>query len=549
MNQLRVDLLLLARHSLTRWLGLGLLVVTALRGLVWPPEPGLPWEGLWSFHLVATALIIMTAIGVGQAFSGGTYRMRLSRGVPRWQPLVSSFAALALAGGLFLVVIEVEAVLLGVRSTLDWGELLRAWPALWPYVATTMLLSVLARNGGLALVVGVILMGLEYVYGLFMGTLATIPEVVPKGWRIFTTDGLGGSLYQRSLSYNTANWIYLSDPQQAPMPANVMLLVMPRSTVYSLLVLALFVSLGLGLAVALAYRRDVTEVVEARTRLWNLPGRRRAKKARAVAPIPAWTSRLPHLARLILVDLLKLSRTRLVKIGVFVSLLFPLVLWGVARAAASAGLDSMLFRTGPEVPAPLGFVVTLMAVGPLATIFGILTVSNDLVLGTRRAVRTRGVSPLQTIAAQNLALMLVIGGAFVVIMAASLAVGASIAGTWYLKGACLVTLVAMLATGAYLAVVQVGGALTRSPLGAMLFGLGFLVFDWASLLAGNQGAWAELARYTVIAWSFALAGGGGLSGAEVGLQFLEAPVAGPLLVGTALAGTGLAASIAGRRDA
>jgi hypothetical protein len=152
-------------------------------------------------------------------------------------------------------------------------------------------------------------------------------------------------------------------------------------------------------------------------------------------------------------------------------------------------------------------------------------------------------------AAQNLALILTVGGAFVVIMAASLAVGAAVAGTWYVKGALLVTLVAMLAAGAYLAVVQVGGALTRSPVGAMLFGLGFLVFDWASLLTGSQGGLAKLARYTVIAWSFSLAGGGGLSGVEVGLEFLEAPVAGPMLVGVGLAGTGLAAWIAGRRDA
>jgi len=543
MNQLRVDLLLLARQRMTRWLGLGLLVLTALRGLVWPPDPDLPWEGLWSFHLVAMALIVMAAVGVGQEFSDGTYRLRLSRGVPRWQPLASRFVALALVGGLFLVVIEVEAVLLGVRRALDWGQLLRAWPALWPYVVTMMLLSVLARNGGLALVIGMTLMSLEYVYGLFMGSLAAIPGIVPEGWRFLTTEGLGGSLYRWGLSYNTANWIYLSVPQQAPTPINVMMLVMPRSTLYSALVLTLFVSLGLGLAMVVVHGRDVTEVVEAPAR------RRRAQKAQRAAAPPGWMSRPPLLGRLILIDLLKLSRTRLVKIGVSVALLFPLVLWGVARAAAAAGLDSMLFRTGPEIVAPLGFVVTLMAVGPLATIFGILTVSNDLTLGTRRAQRTRGVSPLQAIAAQNLALMLVVGGAFVVIMAASLGVGAAVAGAWYVKGAFVVTLVAMLAAGAYLVVVQVGGALTRSPVGAMLFGLGFLVFDWASLLVGSQGALGKLARYTVIAWSFSLAGGGGMSAEEVGLQFLTAPVAGPLLVGVAVAGTGLAAWLVAWRDA
>jgi len=85
--------------------------------------------------------------------------------------------------------------------------------------------------------------------------------------------------------------------------------------------------------------------------------------------------------------------------------------------------------------------------------------------------------------------------------------------------------------------------------GAVLFGLGFLVFDWASLLVGSQGALGKLARYTVIAWSFSLAGGGGMSAEEVGLQFLTAPVAGPLLVGVIVAGTGLAAWLVAWRDA
>jgi hypothetical protein len=60
---------------------------------------------------------------------------------------------------------------------------------------------------------------------------------------------------------------------------------------------------------------------------------------------------------------------------------------------------------------------------------------------------------------------------------------------------------------------------------------------------------ARLAPYAVIGCSFSLAGGGGMSAEEVGLDFLSAPMAGPLLVGLVVAGTGLAAWIAGRRDA
>jgi len=548
MGLLRADLYKLARHALFRWIVIILLGLVLLRGVVWPPDPDLPWAGLWSFDLIAVILIMLTAVFTGLEFSENTFRSLVSRGVPRWGFLLSKFTALILAGGVLLVIVECLATLLGVRAALNWGQLGRAWLALWPYASLIMLLTVLARNGGLALVVGVIWVPLEQALAALMGPLAMLPDSPTV--QFLAPDGPLGTLYRWTLGFNSVNWIYLADPLRAPMPANIMLSTMPRPVLFSALVLAGYVALGLGLSILVLYRRDVTEVVQGRKRRGL--SRRRAHPRRE--KLPAWTGSGPILVRLVRTHLFKMGRTALPKIGLAVSLLFPLTLWGVAKALDATGFQDVIFGSGPDGGSPMAVSIGLLVVGPLATVIGALAVSNELTLGTRRAELTRAVSRLQSIAGQSLALVLTIGALYAIVMVVTLILGAETSGTWHLGSAVLAVLIASLAAGVYVGVVQIGGALTRSPLGAMAFGLGFLLADWfgiltPALMMDNPGVLLDLGSYAVFANMFAIASRGEIVGVGIEWQSHGAPAAVLLLVGYALGSHALAVLIARWRDA
>jgi ABC-type transport system involved in multi-copper enzyme maturation permease subunit len=559
MALLRSQLFKIRRQALPRAIALVLLGLALLRGLVWPPEPGLPWSGLWSFQLVAAALIILTAITVWQELAGGNFRALVSRGVPRWQWLASHFAVLALVGGVLLAGTEGLATLLGVRPGLRWGELFRAWLSLWPYAALVMLWAVIARNGGLALIVGILQLGLEHFHGILMGPLALMPEAIPKAWRVLTHLGLSGALYQWSLSYNSANWTYLGEWQRAPAMTNALIYALPNPAVRSALILAAYTAGALGLAAYILYRRDVTEVVTGRTRLWGLTARARRRRwtprTSASAPrLPPGTGRGPLVVRLARAHLFVVGRTSLVKVGVGVSLFFALVMWGVSRLTVASGFGDILFGTGAGGERPLAFVVSLLVVGPLATVLGVLAISNGLVLGIRRGELSRGVLRAQAIVGQSVALVTVLGGVLALMLAATVLAGASASGTWYLlpAGAALAT--GLLAAVAYLGPIQAGGALARSGIGAMLFGLGFLVVDWLCLMVpavvgGDPGFLPDLARYSVAMCTLSVAAGGAIRDPGFGWRFLEPGLAALLLVTYGLMGHVLAITIARRRDA
>lgn len=556
MGLLRADLLKLARHALLRWLFVALLALALLRGLVWPPDPDLPRSGLWSTGLIVTAVIMLTAVSTGLEFSEDTFRSMTSRGVPRWAPLLSKFAALVLTGGVLIGVIEGLTTLLGVRPELHWGEAWRAWLALWPYVTVIMLLTVVARNGGLALVVGVIWIVLEQLLAGLMGPFAMLPDVPQL--RFLTPDGFLGTVYQWTLSFHGANWTYLADWQRAPIGVNVLMLAVPHSALHSALVLAGYTLLGLGLSILIVYRRDVTQVAEGKRGLFGFAKRRVHPKGQQVrtkpARLPAWTGRGPVLFRLARTHLFKAGRTSLVKIGLAVSLLFPLTLWGVSKAMKAAGLEDYLFGSGPDGGTPLAIAVVLLVVGPLAAVIAALAVSNELSLGTRRAELTRGITRAQTIVAQSLALILTIGILFSLVMVVVLVMAVSLSGAWPLYSAVLTVLVAVLSAGAYIGAVQVGGALTQSPFGAMLFGLGFLVADWfgiltPTLMMDDPGLLLDIGRYAVFANTFVLAGGGQIVGVVVEWPHLSPPVAVALLLAYTVASHALAALVANWRDA
>jgi ABC-type transport system involved in multi-copper enzyme maturation permease subunit len=556
MGLLRAELFKLARFSLLRWLVVALVVLALLRGVVWPPDPDLPWSGLWSLGLVTTALIMLTAVSVGLEFSQDTFRSLVSRGVPRWAFLLSKFVTLVLVGGVLLVALEGLATLLGVRSGLRWDEVWRAWLGLWPYVALIMLLTVLARNGGLALVVGVIWVVLENLVAGLMGPFAMLPDI-PQ-FRFLAPDGILGMVFRWSLTFNGANWTYRAEWQRAPTGINMLMYSISRSVLCSALVLAGFTLVGLGISLWVVYRRDVTEAVVDGTgwsgfaRRRALPGGRLIRGQRGTLPV--WTGRGPLLVRLVRAHLFKAGRTSLVKIGLIVSLLFPLALWGSARAMDAAGFEDALFSAGPDGVSPLAIAMTLLVVGPLATVIASLAVSNELSLGTRRAELTRGVTRQQAIVAQSLALMLTIGVLFALLMAVVLALGAEASGAWAFGSAALAVLVAILAAGAYVGAVQIGGALTRSPLGAMLFGIGFLVTDWfgiltPTLMMDDPSLLLELGRYAVFANTFALANRGQIVGVDFDWPHLGALGAFLLLLAYTAGSHVLAVLIARRRDA
>ncbi len=556
MGLLRADLLKLARHSLVRWVAVILLVLVLLRGLVWPPAPDVPWVGLWSHTLIVTALAMLTAVTVGTEFSEDTFRSLVGRGVPRGWLLISKFVSLLLIGGVLLVVIEGLATLLGVRPELNWGDLGRAWLTLWPYASLIMLLTVLARSGGPALVLGVLMIALEQFSAMLMSGMVMLAEL-PE-FRFLTHQGFAGELFQWSLSFNSTNWTYLAQSQRAPMPTNVLLGAMPHSVAWSAVILAAHTLFGLGLSILVVYRRDVTEVVQGKGG-WLGFARRGTRRDQAHRQtqrdtLPRWTGRGPILVRLIRGHLFRAGRTPLLRIGFLVSLMFPLTLWGIDILLGAAGFEESLFVPHSEGGSPLSITISLLLVGPLATVLAILAIGNELSLGTRRAELTRGTTRMQTILAQSLALMLAVGGMFALVMTTVVVIGASTTGDWPIGSAALTVLVAALATGTYVGAAQVGGALTRSPLGATLFGMFFLVTDWMAILAPSlmledPGPLLGLGRYAVFANTFALAGKGDFVAIDLAWQHLSPPGAILLLLGYVVIGHAFATFIANRRDA
>jgi ABC-type transport system involved in multi-copper enzyme maturation permease subunit len=549
---LRVEFLKMARMRLALWLALAVIGLTLVRGLVFPPDPGLPWPGLWSSGIVSAVLAILTAVTVGEEFGSGRFRVLAGRGVARWRPLVAQWTALVLAGVVFLVGVEALAVLVGVRPELHPAELGRAWLALWPLVSLVMATAVLARNGGLPMVLGILLLLVECFYALIVGPMSELTSLsgFPAFLRPFT-EGWAANLYQQTLSFNSANWTYLAEWRRAPVTLGLILLSHPRTAGLSAVVLAAYTAGGLGLSLGVACRRELSEPAANDARAGWRSRRARGEKAGHVGQrrLPRWTGRGPTVARLVYAHLWHLRRTSLVKISAAVALLFPLTL---VLLTWSAGEARKLFE--PLVPggAPLVVAACMFPVAPLAVVTACLAVSNELGFGTRRATLARGVTRLQAIAAESIALVALAGGLLARVMVACIAIGAAVGGTVPLGSAALAVAVGMLVAAVYAGVVQVGAAVSRSSLGALLAGLGFLVADWAAFLAPtaatDPGPATRLVPYTVTAMAYGLVSGQSAIAASVELAPPPVVAAVGLLAGLALATHLLAALIARWRD-
>lgn len=549
---LRAELLKGLRRPLVWWLAAALVAVTLLRGLAFPPAPNTPRVGLWSPGWVLVAVIILAAMIIGQEFSEGTFRGLVSRGLGRWQLLAAQWVVLVLAGGALLVLVEGLAVLIGLRPEFRWGDLARAWLALWPYISLIALLAVLARNGGLPLIVGLLVYGLESFVGTLLGFGITLGELTGM-WRVLGPGSLLARLYGLGLSYNGANWTYAAVPQRAPTPANLQILSMPHSVAYSALVLGTFTLLGLGLASLIVYRCELVEVVSARKRR-SIRAEHKRIHERSKGPqsghLPPWTGRGPVVVRRAYAHLSGMAHTSLVKIGAGIVVLFPLTLWALAKAMNDTAFLSRS-TSGGHVPLVVG--ACLLLVGPLAAVISSLAVGNELTLGTRRADLARGITHLQAIVASSLALTLTVGLLLAWLMVLVLLLCAAMAGIYPFGSAALTVLAGTLAAATYVGVVQAGGALTGSSLGATLVGLGFLLVDWLALIAptltSDPGLLQSLSRYSLTVNAWTLAGGGRMIDTAAAPQPLSWPVALLLLIGGVLICHALAIAIARRRDA
>ncbi|MBN1657792.1 MAG: hypothetical protein JXA93_05290 [Anaerolineae bacterium] len=177
----------------------------------------------------------------------------------------------------------------------------------------------------------------------------------------------------------------------------------------------------------------------------------------------------------------------------------------------------------------------------------------ELALGTRRVELTRGTGRLHVIVAQSLGLAVVFGAVLALMAGASLVIGARLAGVWYLLPAVTFLITGLLGTGAYIAAVQVGGALTRSSGGALLFGIGFLAVDWVFLLAptisASPGLLGDLSPYSPGACILAAASWGRMDTIAYGWQLIDLAPALLLLFAYAVLGHLLAVAIAYSRDA
>jgi len=181
----------------------------------------------------------------------------------------------------------------------------------------------------------------------------------------------------------------------------------------------------------------------------------------------------------------------------------------------------------------------------------ILAISNEMSLGTRRATLARGVTRLQAMAGQTLAILAAVGSLLSAVLAAVLILGTLLGSPMPVGRALLVLAAGLLLGATYVGAAQVGAAATRSALGPIVAGLGFLVVDWLAILGPTMSRSpdiARLGRYTLTILAYGLVTGRPLidqPGAPAPLSPLPTLA---LLLAAALLSHAVAVVVAGRRD-
>jgi hypothetical protein len=417
-----------------------------------------------------------------------------------------------------------------------------------------MLLSVVARSGGLSMVLGMMLLLAESSYAAFVGPIVQLADLsgFPSFLRPFT-GGWIAALYQQSWSFNAANWTYLTQWRRAPVTFGLILLSKPRPAVTSALVLVAFTVVGLGLSLVIAGRRELSPAVGGRSVFRPWAGGSAAEQGRVGwqhRRLPRWTGRGPAVLRLTYAHLWHLRRTSLIKIGLVVGLLFPLTLVMFALI-----MDDPRFLFEPMVPGgpPVAVSASVFPVAPLAVVLACLAVSNELSFGTRRAALARGVTRLVAVVAESLAMIVLAAAILTWLMAACAAIGAAFGAVLPAKAAILAIGVGTLGVAVYAGAVQVGAALSRSTVGTLLAGLGLLVVDWVVFLAptttADPGPAMEALRYTVSGLVFGVVSGQPSLVPTPGASAVPVWTAIGLLTGVAVATHGAAVFFSWWRDA
>lgn len=189
--------------------------------------PGAFEQARLSCDWLNIAVILLTAMTLGQEFAWGTARTILARGPGRIRLLIARFLALAAMVGFYLLTLWIASGILGMFTTRGlegaadlhfWGApflaqqgaaLIRTWAIILPVIAIAMFLTVWTCNPGLSITLLGVTYGLEWLsYGMYGLLWMLVGKVT----------GIGRSLWQAMLTlmphYNSAVVIHWGRPSR-----------------------------------------------------------------------------------------------------------------------------------------------------------------------------------------------------------------------------------------------------------------------------------------------------------------------------------------------
>jgi ABC-2 type transport system permease protein len=187
--------------------------------------PGAFEQARLSYDWLNIAVILLTAMTLGQEFAWGTARTILARGPGRIRMLVAQYVALAAMAGFYLFVLWIASGIFGLFTTrglegsVDWpffgaaflaqqgAALIRTWAIVLPVIAIAMFLTVWTCNPGLSITLMGATYGLEWLsYGMYGLLWMLVGKVT----------GIGRSFWQALLTlmphYNSAIVIHWGHP-------------------------------------------------------------------------------------------------------------------------------------------------------------------------------------------------------------------------------------------------------------------------------------------------------------------------------------------------
>ena len=189
--------------------------------------PGAFEQARLSYDWLNIAVILLTAMTLGQEFAWGTARTILARGPGRIRLLIARFLALAATVGFYLLTLWIASGILGMFTTrglegaADWhfwgapflaqqgAALIRTWAIILPVIAIAMFLTVWTCNPGLCITLVGVTYGLEWLsYGMYGLLWMLVGKVT----------GIGRSLWHAMLTlmphYNSAVVIHWGRPSR-----------------------------------------------------------------------------------------------------------------------------------------------------------------------------------------------------------------------------------------------------------------------------------------------------------------------------------------------